>query len=93
MRVVSPYGWGNNWGPQVPSPNWHAKSIHQTIDLNNGLNRKAQAAIDALEPKVSIWDETTLAEAASKLSISDRKPSLARKLTEAAPGLKNGENA
>lgn len=39
---------------------------------------------------MSIWDETTLAEAASKLSISDRKPSLARKLSE-VDGRQKGE--
>jgi hypothetical protein len=76
LRVVSPYGY-NNWswgGPPRPSPNYHAKAIHQTISLNNSLNREAQANIDAQEPKQNIWAEDGgLEDAMSNLGLSDEK--------------------
>ncbi|KAK9427978.1 hypothetical protein V1505DRAFT_388330 [Lipomyces doorenjongii] len=60
-RVVSPYGYYQPaWGPQKPNPDSHARSIHQTIQLNNTLNRDAQGTIDAKEPKVNIWDDSDL---------------------------------
>ena len=70
LRVVSPYGFNRSvWGPQRPSPKWHAQSIHQTIALNNRLNVEAQSNIDSKEPKVSIWDESAGEAAMSRLSM------------------------
>jgi len=61
-----------------PSPAYHAQNIHQTIDLNNSLNREAQNKIDGNEPKHIIWDEDAVEVAMSKLSVNgDRKGSLA----------------
>jgi hypothetical protein len=73
--VVSPYGYNNwGWGPPKPSPGYHAKAIHQTIALNNGLNREAQANIDAQEPRQNIWAEDGGLEAAmSSLGLDDKK--------------------
>lgn len=34
---------------------YHEQAIHQTIQLNKQLNEQAQAAVDALEPRESIW--------------------------------------
>jgi hypothetical protein len=60
LRVISPYGYGTGaWARQYPQPSSHVKFIHQTIQLNNSLNREAQAKIDAMEPKQSIWDDKT----------------------------------
>ncbi|KAK5954333.1 hypothetical protein OHC33_004906 [Knufia fluminis] len=71
--VISPYGrFQNQWGPQTPQPGFHAQSIHDTIALNNKLNREAQSIIDQKEPKISIWHDDPL-EAISRLSISDDK--------------------
>ena len=72
LRVVSPYGFNNpTWlGFQKPKPGWHARSIHQTINLNNKLNSEAQAAIDAQEPKVNIWDDRALDTRMSQLNIA-----------------------
>ena len=70
---MSPYGYSYNrfsWGQQRPQPGYHAQSIHQTISLNNSLNREAQANIDAKEPQVNIWDDGALDAALSRLSIS-----------------------
>jgi hypothetical protein len=53
-RVVSPYGYGYS-GRGRPIAEYHAKSIHQTIQLNNKLNHEAQVKIDAQEPKSNIW--------------------------------------
>lgn len=61
------------WGPGAPQPTWHARSIHQTIALNNSLNKEAQANIDSREPKFSIWDDENLEKAVSRLSVSDPK--------------------
>lgn len=57
-NVISPYGLASNspfYQPR-PLPGYHARFIHQTLQLNNTLNREAQARIDALEPRSSIWD-------------------------------------
>lgn len=72
FRVVSPYGYYQSaWGQlQSPKPGYHAKSIHQTIALNNSLNAEAQANIDAREPKLNIWEDDTLDAAMSKLNIT-----------------------
>ena len=81
FRVNSPYGYNafsNNWGGiSRPIPSSHARSIHQTIALNNSLNRDAQASIDGKEPKHSIWEEDVLETAMSNLEVGDRKKSLA----------------
>lgn len=72
FRVVSPYGYGQGAFniTQRPQPRYHALSIHQTIDLNNSLNRKAQAAIDEKESKIDIWDEGALNAAMSQLAVA-----------------------
>jgi hypothetical protein len=72
LRVVSPFGFGRNWGwgPPRPQPGYHAQSIHQTITLNNRLNAEAQTKIDAREPKINIWDDGALESALSKLTIA-----------------------
>lgn len=73
-KVVSPYGWNqSSWGMQRPQPGWHARNVHQTIQLNNSLNKEAQRAIDAKEPKYSIWDEKPLETAMSQLDLGDKK--------------------
>ncbi|KAK9368291.1 hypothetical protein V1509DRAFT_83416 [Lipomyces kononenkoae] len=75
-RVVSPYGYFQPAFVQRPNPDYHARSIHQTIQLNNALNREAQAKIDGKEPKVSIWDDGELNVAMSNMTIAtagDRK--------------------
>ncbi|KAK9242633.1 hypothetical protein V1506DRAFT_562735 [Lipomyces tetrasporus] len=70
-RVVSPYGYYQPaWGPQKPNPDSHARSIHQTIQLNNTLNREAQGKIDAKEPKVNIWDDSKVNVAMSNMTIA-----------------------
>lgn len=71
--VVSPYGYrqATYWGGQArPQPSYHAKSIHQTIDLNNKLNKDAQASIDAHEPRVNIWDDGALDAQMQQLNIA-----------------------
>lgn len=76
FRVVSPFGYGNNWmnytGFNRPSPTWHARAVNQTISLNNSLNKSAQASVDGKEPKQSIWiDDVGVAMAG--LSIDSQK--------------------
>ncbi|KFZ14136.1 hypothetical protein V501_03394 [Pseudogymnoascus sp. VKM F-4519 (FW-2642)] len=57
-NVISPYGmYVSQWSSQRPNPDSHAMSIHQTIQMNNSLNRQAQADIDAKEPRINIWDD------------------------------------
>lgn len=59
--------------------------IHQTISLNNSLNREAQNNVDAQEPKVNIWDDD-LKASLKRMSIAEtsdkkrpiEKPSAAR---------------
>ncbi|KAK3675541.1 hypothetical protein LTR78_004624 [Recurvomyces mirabilis] len=87
FQVVSPFGYGfqRQWtyGATVrPNPGYHARSIHQTIDLNNSLNKEAQSNIDGKEPKHSIWNDDAVELAMSKLSMNeksngDRKGSVA----------------
>jgi len=70
FRVMSPYGYmQNTWGASRPQPGAHATCIHQTIDLNNQLNRKAQSQVDEKEPKHSIWQEDALGAAMANMSI------------------------
>ena len=74
FRVVSPYGYNAfQWGPQRPSPSFHARAIHQTISLNNSLNHESQVNVDAKEPGHSIWDDNALEAKISKMSIGDKK--------------------
>lgn len=72
-RVVSPFGYNISrtwaWGPQRPVPSYHARSIHQTIELNNLYNQRAQASITAHEPKHSIWDDDAMEKAMANLAI------------------------
>lgn len=72
FRVVSPYGYNQmTWGGmRKPTPDYHARSIHQTIDLNNALNHEAQSKIDQQEPRVNIWDDDALNAAMSQLSVA-----------------------
>lgn len=77
-RVVSPYGYTQNfmgWQMPRPQPGWYARSLHQTINLNNSLNRESQANVDAREPKHSVWGEPDKAvtNAMEKMNISDEK--------------------
>lgn len=75
FKVVSPYGYNQiTWGgPARPVPSYHAKSIHQTIALNNSLNEQAQANVDAKEPDHDIWSDNALETALSKMAVSDSK--------------------
>lgn len=66
-NVTSPYGpaWlrGNStYYISRPTADYHEKNIHQTININNKLNREAQAAVDAMEPKQSIWGTPAVVE-------------------------------
>ena len=72
FRVVSPYGYNQSawYGRQAPQPGYHARSIHQTIQLNNALNAEAQAKIDAKEPKVNIWEDRPIEVTMSQLNLS-----------------------
>jgi len=76
-RVVSPYGYSQmTWGmPPTPRAGWHARGLHQVIDLNNSLNKEAQANVDAREPKFSIWDDdaAVLDKAMSQIALGDKK--------------------
>ncbi|KAF2159976.1 hypothetical protein M409DRAFT_60379 [Zasmidium cellare ATCC 36951] len=74
FRVVSPYGyWQNTWAPPAPIPGYYTRSLMQTIELNNALNREAQASINKKEPKHSIWEENQLEGALGRMNISDEK--------------------
>ncbi|KAH0237984.1 hypothetical protein KCV03_g9, partial [Aureobasidium melanogenum] len=74
LRVTSPYGYGGTaWVQSHPRPNYHVKFIHQTIALNNQLNHEAQAKVDAMEPKHSIWDDKTLESVMANLSVAPEK--------------------
>jgi hypothetical protein len=77
FRVVSPYGmtYAAYYGMQRPSPRFHAMSVQQTISLNNSLNAEAQAAIDAKEPTINIWEIDQLDSSMAKLNfgITDSK--------------------
>lgn len=86
LGVISPYGrFQSAWGPQRPTPGYHAQSIHQTINLNNKLNAEAQRRIDEKEPKVNIWDEDGLTSMISDMSITatgDKERPTEKKLME-----------
>jgi hypothetical protein len=69
--IMSPYGFFYpRWGVPTPDPTNHARFIHQTIALNNQLNRQAQIRVDAMEPRQNIWDEASLEDQLSRLIIS-----------------------
>ncbi|KAI5240551.1 hypothetical protein E4T43_05977 [Aureobasidium subglaciale] len=71
LRVISPYGYGGTaWSRSHPRPGFHVKFIHQTIALNNSLNHDAQAKVDAMEPKHSIWDDKALDTAMSQVTLA-----------------------
>lgn len=77
-RVVSPYGYNqaSSWNigfQQRPIPRYHAKNIHQTIQLNNQLNQQAQADIDAQEPRHNIWKDDELHESLENMHLGDKK--------------------
>ncbi|KXS93691.1 hypothetical protein AC578_8327 [Pseudocercospora eumusae] len=76
-RITSPYGYYNMnpWGFQKPDPSYHARFIHQTIDLNNSLNKDAQRNVDNNEPKHSIWDsaDDSFVKAMDTMKLSDQK--------------------
>jgi hypothetical protein len=92
-RVVSPFGYSyaRSWsmGPQRPVPNYHARAIHQTIDLNNHFNQQAQANIAAQEPKHSIWDDDALDKAMSGLAVGGPRSEKAQ-LEKGGPSSING---
>jgi hypothetical protein len=69
FRVPSPYGNFPGLGPGRPRADCHARSIHQTIQLNNSLNQEAQNSINAKEPKVNIWDDSELNAAMSNMAL------------------------
>lgn len=76
FRVNSPYGYSQRmmgFGMARPVPSWHARNIHQTIDLNNSLNREAQQAVDKKEPTHSIWEDDPLESAMSSMQLGDKK--------------------
>ncbi|KAF7188986.1 hypothetical protein HII31_09676 [Pseudocercospora fuligena] len=76
-RITSPYGYYNMnpWGFQKPDPTYHARFVHQTIDLNNSLNRDAQQNVDDNEPKHSIWEsaDDSFVKAMDTMKLSDQK--------------------
>lgn len=93
IRVVSPYGYGQRtlWGGVAsPSPSFHARSIHQTISLNNSLNKEAQVKIDAREPRFNIWETEIDNIPMSKLSVNDTKELVSGKPDDSSASGKRG---
>ncbi|KAI2791991.1 hypothetical protein POX_b02022 [Penicillium oxalicum] len=93
-KVISPYGYVSSryLAMPRPDPTFHAKSLHQAIEVNEDLNSKAQLAVDALEPSFCIWDVDQLEKSISALGISSatsqlqssgklRRPSLKKALS------------
>ena len=71
---TSPYGqFQYTWGAKRPIPSCHASWIHTTIDINNRLNKEAQASIDEKEPKVSIWDDLSVEKVMADMKLGDNK--------------------
>lgn len=69
----------NYYGMQKPNARSHAMSLQQTIQLNTTLNAEAQAAIDAKEPSMNIWEIDQIDSSMSKMSLAssqgdDKKP-------------------
>lgn len=69
--VASPYGFSGStfYGVQRPDPQYHAKFLQQMITLNDSLNTKAQAAVDAIEPSFNIWEVDQLQSSMSNIGI------------------------
>jgi hypothetical protein len=80
FRVVSPYGYNGSsyYGMQTPNPRYHAMSVQQTIQLNATLNAEAQAAIDAKEPSINIWEIDQLESSMSNMAIATATASSAQ---------------
>ncbi|KAJ5690348.1 hypothetical protein N7462_004740 [Penicillium macrosclerotiorum] len=70
--ITSPYGLSQFSISSIlrPDPHYHARSVHQTIELNAALNVKAQASINAQEPKFNIWEMDQLVTAMSNATIA-----------------------
>lgn len=71
FRVVSPYGLNTSsfYGMQAPSPRYYSMSVKQTIALNASLNEEAQAAVDAKEPRMNIWQMDELESSMLNMNI------------------------
>ncbi|KAF2765346.1 hypothetical protein EJ03DRAFT_377860 [Teratosphaeria nubilosa] len=75
--TVSPYGYmQGTWGMQRPQPGYHAQNVRQTIALNNELNKKAQAKIDAQEPQHSIWHDDPVEAAMASMNLNGKRKSI-----------------
>ena len=107
-RVISPYGmtaFSKNSAMQRPSPRNHAQAVQQTIQLNARLNAEAQAAIDAHEPKINIWEVDEVGDSMANINISDskgqvdekgrpvEKPSASKRQSIAMAPSSNGESS
>jgi hypothetical protein len=55
---------------QRPNPRSYSLSVKQTIQLNTTLNAQAQSAINAQEPRFSIWEIDELAASVSQMNIA-----------------------
>src|SRR5258708_38681416 len=58
-------------------PHFYTMSVQQTIHLNAILNEKAQADVNAIEPKVNVWEVDQLESSLSNLSINSAGPAQA----------------
>ncbi|KAJ5385799.1 hypothetical protein N7509_008340 [Penicillium cosmopolitanum] len=69
--VTSPYAFTRSSFFAIPRPDpyYHARSVHQIIELNAALNVNAQALINSQEPKVNIWRAEELETTMSNLTI------------------------
>lgn len=78
--VASPYGFGGStfYGVQRPDPEYHARFLQQMNTLNESLNTKAQAAVEAMEPSFNIWEVDQLQSSMSNIGIG---PSINRIVT------------
>jgi hypothetical protein len=72
--ILSPYTLASASlnGIAKPDPEFHARFVRQTTDLDAVLNDKAQAAIEIAEPSVDIWRLEQLESLVSDLSPSHR---------------------
>lgn len=61
--------YASYYGMQRPSPRFHAISVQQTIYMNNSLNAEAQAAINAKEPTINIWEIDQLESSMAKMNL------------------------
>ncbi|KAJ6086764.1 hypothetical protein N7467_005678 [Penicillium canescens] len=60
------------YGIAKPNPELHAKFIQQTIALDSALNKKAQAAVQLMEPSFNIWELEQLESLVSNMSLTRR---------------------